>query len=332
MEIHTSHDANTGVWSLQNLVTVRAEQVTIENITFTANYNGYYEGPNKTIEVYADEGNHFTLRNCTLVDGGNQKDAGCLYLGTDTGAGQQATVENCTFVHAGISVRPNTEATITGCTFEGIRERDEWNTALGVRGVAEVEKCTFTGTIPSEYTASVVTALGNGRINLNQCNFPSSEGVYWSASDFGSVFVDYQSVVDQVWTKDRTEPKSFAISNDVIELETMTAPSNNWYSWHGRKAQVNLGVKNSWSVETTLTIPEVTRPVRQTVWLNVCDVTGVNRDWAIVGYKIESEGQGGFFETWDSSGEGAWNPVTLESLNLQPGDQATIRLSLTTVR
>lgn len=185
VEIYTSDDANTGNWSLQNLVTVRAEDVTFENIIFVANYNGYYQGPNKTIEVFSNEGNNFALRGCTLVDGGSEKNAGCLYLGGDSGSGLTATVEDCTFVNAAISVRVNTSATIKGCTFDGIRETAGWNCSVAARGTAMIESCTFTN-CTTEAGMQPVVANGDGYVVLSGVSFPT-DGIYYRLADNGVV-------------------------------------------------------------------------------------------------------------------------------------------------
>ena len=191
VKVFTSHQAGAnigGTWSLQNLVTVKAENVTFDNITFYANYNEYFQGPNKIIEVYANEGNNFTIKNCTLADADGKKDAGSLYIGSDGEPTLTATVENCTFVNAGISVRPNTSATVTGCTFDGIRETEGWNTSLSVRGKAIVTECGFTN-CDGAYASSVVTALGDGFIDLVNCNFPS-DNVYWTSHDNGIILIN----------------------------------------------------------------------------------------------------------------------------------------------
>ena len=334
--VTTSHDANSGMGSLQNLVTVKASDVTVENITFVANYNSYYGGPNKVFEVQAP---NFVAKNCRFETNSQAAEDGgsAVYFSQKADNG---LVEGCTINYATVSfdglmsghflVKNNT---FNHGNSNFILTTPNWTSNDVSTSTMKVDVVGNTINDVEAYTGSNNPAVrvSYGVVNLTDNTFPT-DGVYWKSmaaggvkNSFGAVYVNYQSVVDQVWFKDRTEPKSFAVSNNVIEMETMTAPSNNWYSWHGRKALVNLGAKNTWSVETTLTIPELTRPVRQSVWLNVCDAAGVNKDWAIVGYKIEEEGQAGFFETWDSSGEGAWNPVSLESLNLQPGDQATIR-------
>ncbi len=186
VSIHTSHDANTGAWSLQNLVTVTAADVTLDGITFIANYNSYYSGPNKTIEVLSNA-NNFTIKNCKIIEGKTENDAGCLYIGGDDGQ-LTANVINCTFEHAAITVRPGTSATIEGCSFDGIRLTEGWNTSLGVRGNAIVSECEFKN-CDGEHMANVVIAQGNGFINLVGNNFPS-DGTYWTSFDNGVILFD----------------------------------------------------------------------------------------------------------------------------------------------
>ena len=185
VSIFTSDDANTGAWSLQNLVTVVAENVTLDGITFVANYNGYYQGPNKTIEVFEDKGNNFTIQNCKIIEGTTEGNAGCLWIGGDGETVLNAKVINCEFEHAAITVRPNTSATIEGCTFNGIRLTDGWNTSLAVRGKALVSGCVFDNS-DTQYESTIVTASGNGFINLVDNTFPS-DATYWTSYDNGVI-------------------------------------------------------------------------------------------------------------------------------------------------
>lgn len=336
VKVTTSHDANSGVGSLQNLITVKASDVTVENITFVANYNSYYGGPNKVFEVQAP---NFVAKNCRFETNSQASEDGgsAVYFSQNADNG---LVEGCTINYATVSFDGlmSGHFLVKNNTFDHgnsdfIITTPNWTSNDVSTSTMKVDVVGNTINNVEAYTGSNSPAVrvSYGIVNLIDNTFPT-DGVYWKSmpaglipNSFGAVYVNYNSVVNQLWTKDRTEPKSFAISNDVIEFETMTAPANDWYSWHGRKAQVDMGVKSSWTVETSLTIPELTRPVRQSVWLNVSDASGANVDWAIVGYKINEEGQPGFFETWDSSGAGAWNPVTLASLNLSPGDQAAIK-------
>ena len=186
VSIFTSDDANTGAWSLQNLVTVTAADVTLDGITFIANYNSFFSGPNKTIEVLSNA-NNFTIKNCKIIEGKTENDAGCLYIGGDDGQ-LTANVINCTFEHAGVTVRPGTSATIKGCSFDGIRLTEGWNTSLAVRGNAIVSECEFKN-CDGEHMANVVIAQGNGFINLVGNNFPSA-GTYWTSFDNGVILFD----------------------------------------------------------------------------------------------------------------------------------------------
>ena len=330
--ITTSHEAaqNIGTMvSLQNLVTVNADNVTFENLTFVANYNGYYSGPNKVIEV---RGTNATVKNCVFKT--NEKDpedgGSAVYFSQRA---QKGLVKGCTTNYATISFDGlmDGEFDILNNTFNYgntnlVFTTPNWtsNEVTTSTLKVNVENNTFTGVEAYTGENNPVVRAYYGIINLKGNKFPTDD-IYWKATKFGSIFVDYNSLVDQYWFKDRSEPMSFAISNDVIEFATAQEPNNNWYSWQGRKAKVNNGVKSSWTVETTLTIPTADRPVRQSVWLNVCNAEGRNADWAIVGYKIAEAGQVGVLETWDSSGEGVWNEVKISDLNLNPGDQAAVK-------
>ena len=330
--ITTSHEAAQnigGVGCLQNLVTVNADNVTLENLTFVANYNNAYGGPNKVIEV---RGTNATVKNCVFKTNEKAPEDGgsAVYFSQRA---QKGLVKGCTTNYATISFDGlmDGEFDILNNTFNYgntnlVFTTPNWtsNDVTTSTLKVNVENNTFTGVEAYTGENNPVVRAYYGIINLKGNKFPTDD-IYWKATKFGSIFVDYNSLVDQYWFKDRSEPMSFAISNDVIEFATAQEPNNNWYSWQGRKAKVNNGVKSSWTVETTLTIPTADRPVRQSVWLNVCNAEGRNADWAIVGYKIAEAGQVGVLETWDSSGEGVWNEVKISDLNLNPGDQAAVK-------
>ncbi len=332
MTITTSDEAAQnigGVGCLQNLVTVNADNVTLENLTFVANYNNAYGGPNKVVLV---QGTNATVKNCVFKTNEKAPEDGgsAVYFALNA---RKGLVEGCTTNYATISFDGLMagEFDILNNTFNYgntnlVFTTPNWtsNDVTTSTLKVNVENNTFTGVEAYTGENNPVVRAYYGIINLKDNKFPTDD-IYWKATKFGSIFVDYNSLVDQYWFKDRSEPMSFAISNDVIEFATAQEPNNNWYSWQGRKAKVNTGVKSSWTVETTLTIPTADRPVRQSVWLNVCNAEGRNADWAIVGYKIAEAGQAGVLETWDSSGEGVWNEVKISDLNLNPGDQAAVK-------
>lgn len=191
VKLYTSHRAPKnigGSWSLQNLVTVMAENVTVENITFQANYNEYFNGSNKTIEVYSNTGDNFIIRNCRFVSDGTTMDAGCLYIGADGPTTLKATVEKCEFVNSAISVRPNTSANIIDCIFDGVREKDGWNTSVSVRGRSVLSGCDFIN-CDGDNKSNVINALGSGVVDIEGCEFPSDE-TYWTSSDDGLILFD----------------------------------------------------------------------------------------------------------------------------------------------
>ena len=307
VEITTSHDANSGVGSLQNLVTVNAAKVTIENINFVANYNTVYTGPNKIIEVRATD---FTARNCTFTPNSKApQNGGCaVYFSQQADNG---LVEGCEINNAAISfdglMKGNFE--VKGNTFDKGNTNfafttPNWtsNDVTASTLYVNIEGNTFKNfEAYEEGTVNPVVRAYYGILNLKNNTFPT-DGVYWKAYQFGSIFVDYNSIVDQYWHRDRTEPKSFAISNNVIEFETETEPGNNWYAWHGRKASVDMTAKSSWEVTSTLTLTGENRPVNKSIWLNI-DI-----DWPIVLFKQDETGKR-FWRYWNSEDEGEWMDV-----------------------
>ena len=331
-----------GSWGTQNTVTVFGDNVKISNVTLMPK-----QVTNKLIEI---RGDNFELSDCILtpntkVTDAEPKNAASVYF---AGEAKNGVVKNCKFSYGNIAFDGLMSGTFTveNNTFDHMNEDEGtvypiftcsyWGPAKDLNlstMVVNITNNVFTNVLPLDASNDVpVVRASYGIFNLKGNQFPTTDGIYWKSApgsginnSFGAVFVDYNSLVDQYWFKDRSEPMSFAISNDVIEFATAQEPNNNWYSWQGRKAKVNNGVKSSWTVETTLTIPTADRPVRQSVWLNVCNAEGRNADWAIVGYKIAEAGQVGVLETWDSSGEGVWNEVKISDLNLNPGDQAAVK-------
>ena len=306
--ITTSHEAESnigGVGSLQNLITVDAANVSFKNITFKANYNGYYGGPNKIIEV---RNTGFSISDCKFIP--NEKaseDCGsAVYFSQKADNG---VVENCEINYATVSFDGlmNGNFTVKGNKFvEGNGNfaitTPNWtsNDVTTSNLYVNLEGNNFEGF--EEFNGSNPAIRGYyGILNLKDNKFPS-DGQYWKASQFGSIFVNYDSHVSQTWTKDRTEPKSFAISNDVIEFETMEAPANTWYAWHGRKAAVDMEPKSSWEVTSTLTLTGENRAVNKSIWLNI-DV-----DWPIILFKQDEDGNR-IWRYWDSNGDGAWVDV-----------------------
>ena len=322
--VTTSHEAPQnigGVGSLQNLVTVNAANVTIEGITFVANYNLAYEGPNKVVLA---QGENFTAKDCRFLtnDKAPQNGGSAIYFALN---GVNGLVENCEINNATVSFDgfQSGNFTIKNNTFNGgtsnlVLTTPNWTSnkmATSTMNVT-VEGNTFTNL--EEYNGENYPSIrvSHGIVNLKNNKFPT-DGIYWAAAawdsnntygaycNFGAVYVDYNSPVSQTWTKDRTEPKSFAISNDKVELETMEAPANTWYAWHGRKAAVNMAAKNTWEVSSTLTLTGENRAVNKSIWLNI----GI--DWPIILFKQDENGNR-TWRYWDSTGSGAWLDVPAE--------------------
>ena len=226
--ITTSHEAESnigGVGSLQNLITVDAANVSFKNITFKANYNGYYGGPNKIIEV---RNTGFSISDCKFIP--NEKaseDCGsAVYFSQKADNG---VVENCEINYATVSFDGLMEGNFTVKGNKFVKGNGNFaittpnwtsNDVTTSNLYVNLEGNNFEGF--EEFNGSNPAIRGYyGILNLKDNKFPS-DGQYWKASQFGSIFVDYDSPVSQTWTKDSNEPKSFAISNDIIELETTT--------------------------------------------------------------------------------------------------------------
>lgn len=115
--------------------------------------------------------------------------------------------------------------------------------------------------------------------------------------------IDYTAATLGEWQSDRTEPKEWTVSDGKITLTTSESPNNNWYSWQGRKAAVEMEAVSEWKVETTfeLTGDVLARDgVRTSVWLNVQDAQGNILDWAIAQYfcDIKADEDAALVQNW----------------------------------
>lgn len=80
--ITSSYKANTGNWNKQNFITIASSNVTIENVKIKGNYNEYYDGCNKVLELVG-EGKDLTVKNVEflpLVDSEGKKSSGSVYI------------------------------------------------------------------------------------------------------------------------------------------------------------------------------------------------------------------------------------------------------------
>lgn len=115
--------------------------------------------------------------------------------------------------------------------------------------------------------------------------------------------IDYTTATLGEWQSDRTEPKEWTVTDGKITLTTGESPNNNWYSWQGRKAAVEMEAVSEWKVETTfeLTSDVLARDgVRTSVWLNVQDAQGNTLDWAIAQYfcDIKADENAALMQNW----------------------------------
>ncbi|MEH6937413.1 glycosyl hydrolase family 28-related protein, partial [Bacillus sp. JJ664] len=122
------------------------------------------------------------------------------------------------------------------------------------------------------------------------------------------------------WTTDRSEPKTWGISEDEWITHSTTEQKNasNWYDWQGKGAQTNVGLTDKWKVESKIDLTnELTSGsgVRTSMWVQVdginADAAKQNNvlDWAILQYKYDADSNEKGWESWDST-TGTWIPLT----------------------
>lgn len=118
-----------------------------------------------------------------------------------------------------------------------------------------------------------------------------------------------------MWIKDRTEPASFAISNDYITFETdPTGPTTAFYRYQGRQSAVTMDFKVAWTMTTELTIEpsDLTSNVNKSVW-TYAQIEGGDANYAIIG--VINEGAGLKWQWYDT--DGSWKE--LGSIATTPG-------------
>ena len=323
--ITTSHEAESnigGVGSLQNLITVDAANVSFKNITFKANYNGYYGGPNKIIEV---RNTGFSISDCKFIP--NEKaseDCGsAVYFSQKANNG---VVENCEINYATVSFDGlmNGNFTVKGNKFvEGNGNfaitTPNWtsNDVTTSNLYVNLEGNNFEGF--EEFNGSNPAIRGYyGILNLKDNKFPS-DGQYWKASQFGSIFVDYDSPVSQTWTKDSNEPKSFAISNDIIELETTTDKETyGKMVGHGATVPGMTTDADMWEVVSMLTITDERQPVGKRIFVDV-EEEGSVVEYVGIQFVRDENGNGKWQYYYANADDGEpWIPF--ENINTEPGE------------
>ena len=289
-----------GAISTQNLITVMASDVTIEGITIMPKVE-----VNKTIEIrntgFTLKGCRITPN--TYVTENNNGKGGSVYFTYPTyeysaGTAINGTITDNIIEKATVSFDHIYEGTInvSGNTFDGGNtgssvittpiwgnvDLDELKSSKLVVNVSENKFRNI-----AEYDGSNNPAVrpSYGIINLYNNTFPT-DGIYWAATawdrsneygnycNFGSVFVNYDSPVSQTWTNDPdiagapgyNLPKSFAISNDIIEFETTEVGQS---QRQGRVTTVDISESSYWEVESTLTVTEDNQRVSKCISLLV---------------------------------------------------------------
>ena len=177
--LYTEDEATTGNPGQQDFIMVTADKVTLRNLKIVTNYSQFAGGPNKTVEVY-EAANEFTMDGCEIIPNNKvSTDGGSVWIGsyqTPDIKGITATIKNCKFNYAGISVRYNATVDIVNNTFNHIRPVDGWKTCISVRGKANVKGNTFKVDIE---TPNTINTQGEGVITMVNNIFPTT-GKYWT--------------------------------------------------------------------------------------------------------------------------------------------------------
>lgn len=314
----------------QNVVTVQAANVTLDNLTFMGERA---EGlPNKVLE---STGANLTINNCKFVPntlatvGTATNFTGNLWLDSDNVLVQNSTIEN-----AGVTIRPNRVGTITGCTFiNGSKAPTGWfNSCVSVRGFATVENCTFEGVTPFVAATNLpLNAHTGGVMVLNNSTFPTAAypagtDRYWGpSSPGGRVIVDGVQYLEDYFTEfaatpDRYQPSATAMlaeyqtKSNVVQytVDASTSIPNRpmnyntaFFSTQGNNWKIaNPQSSANWTAECQLYVSadmvSGTAPFRAELWSTV-----VPEAYPLFGLARTAENGTSLWRIWDTE-NGAW--------------------------
>ncbi len=221
-------------YAKQNLVTVRANDVTLENLTFYANTNHAYthDGviyPNKTIELPSGKYFGLTVDGCTFLgaDGSKTSGAGRFYLGAKTVVDtetQIATIKNSKFYCGAISVHTGV-ATIENCEFNDVYFNAEYGTDNSYSGDG----------------AYCVWARNRAQITIKNSSFNDVEQTHTVTDNYSNEYV-YAAVMltgeYYDWNGTNTN-----VSSIVIDGATTFPTKNGTYWWvtNSNYLEINSG-------------------------------------------------------------------------------------------
>jgi len=246
----TDYVAN-GIWANQNLITVTADNVTIQGLTIMNKIE-----PNKAIEVVGSTAlNTFTVRDCKfapisekLLDGLDAEKLGgytyeeykeygaSLYFSEAGKYPMTATVEDNWFYYSGITLGGTTAGTynITDNVFEGAKnwnhDSDYYYATIGYQGKWLNPELHTLGT--ANVNISQNTFKNAGSINFSQVTDPDSDmPVFSNNTDLDVESISGPVKVDNETLVDSQEALAVALENakdgDTIVLAdsfTITAP------------------------------------------------------------------------------------------------------------
>lgn len=255
-----------------------------------------------------------TPATTTIADGLTANVGGHQQSGTNTaptatgggggGGGSSVSVTGVTLDKTAITISTGASETLVATVAPDNATNKKVTWASNAESVATVNNGVVTGVAPGTAEITATTADGN---KAASCAVRVLS-VYDTTATLGT------------WVKDRTEPQTWSITDDIITLETKTEPNNNWYAWQGRKASTDMDPTSVWKAETEIELTEELLGrdgVRTSMWLNVADAKGTNIDWAILQFKIEEDSGTKGWQYWNSEDPGTW--VDIDGLPTSEG-------------
>ena len=191
--ITSTYEANSGIWSAQNFITVSGSGVTIQDVKLQGNRNAYYDGCNKVLEL-AGAGKDLTLKNVdclALTDADGKKNSGSIYINVaDAGNTVLEDVTlaswiNARAVTAGTVTAKNVTQDFTNNTYAGYTYGDygyAWNPGISGENVV-LDGFTIKVDEKSEFVQQIVKNLKPGTTIELMSDIKLSEELYINSVD-----------------------------------------------------------------------------------------------------------------------------------------------------
>lgn len=191
--ITSTYEANSGIWSAQNFVTVGGSGVTIQDVKLKGNRNAYYDGCNKVLELIG-AGKDLTLKNVeclALTDADGKENSGSIYINVEDAGNtvlEDVTLAswiNARTVTAGTVTAKNITQDFTNNVYAGYSYGDygyAWNPGISGEKVV-MDGFTIQVDEKSEFIQQIIKNLKSGTTIELMSDIKLSEELYINSVD-----------------------------------------------------------------------------------------------------------------------------------------------------